>query len=108
QRKWTISRPQAVLITYAILFIFLGIGGFFLGVAVAQQTVKLWRNLPVLLPQVVENVQRRAQFLAGVRWSIADYTFEPGVVLAAIDWESLARHIANSSRSFVGSSGRWL
>ncbi len=108
RRKTEISRVQAVLIIYALLFIFVGIGGFFLGVSVAQQSVRLWASLPEFLPQLVEDVHDRAQLWSAVRWTLGPYTFEPGAVFDVIDWESLGTSLAASLRTVLGRSGLWL
>jgi predicted PurR-regulated permease PerM len=108
RRKTEISRAQAVLIVYAILLVVLGVGSFFLGVIVAQQSVRLWESLPEFLPNAVEAVQARAQVWTNVRWTFGPYTFEPGTIFDAIDWERLGTDIANSLRTVVGRSGLWL
>jgi putative heme transporter len=108
QRKTAISRAQSVLIVYALLLIVLGVGGFFLGVVIAQQSVRLWGSLPEFLPRLVETVQQRAESWADVRWTLGPYTFEPGVFLEAIDWANLASGLANSLRTVLGRSGLWL
>lgn len=107
-RKTNISRPQAVLIVYALLLIVVGTGSFFLGLIVAQQSVRLWESLPEFLPRLIETAQARAQGLSAVRWTLGTYTFEPGAVFAAIDWESLATNLASSLRTVLGQSGLWL
>lgn len=108
RRKVEISRAQAVLIVYALLIVVLGVGGFFLGLVIAQQSVRLWGSLPEFLPRLVETVQQRAQTWADVRWTFGPYTFEPGAILNTIDWENLALDLANNLRSVIGRSGLWL
>lgn len=107
-RKTEITRPQAVLIVYALLLIVVGTGSFFLGLTVAQQSVRLWESLPEFLPRLIETAQERVQFLSDVRWTIGTYTFEPGAAFDAIDWESLATNLASSLRTVLGQSGLWL
>ena len=108
QRKTEVKRPQAVLIVYVLVLSILGVGGFFLGVVVAQQSVILWQSLPEFLPRLVDSVQLRAQDWASVTWSIGPYSFEPGAALDLIDWESITSSIASSVRTFLGQSGVWL
>ena len=108
RRKTEISRGQAVLIVYALLLVLVGVGSVFLGVVVAQQSVILWESLPEFLPRLVDTVQERAQWLTDMRFTFAGYSFEPGAVFDAIDWESLAADIADSLRTVLGRSGLWL
>lgn len=108
RRKTEMTRPQAVLIVYALVLVIVGTGGFFLGVVVAQQSVVLWQSLPEFLPRLVDAVQLRAQDWANVTWGIGPYSFEPGAVFDLIDWESITSSIATSVRTFLGRSGLWL
>jgi predicted PurR-regulated permease PerM len=61
RRKTEITRPQAVLILYALLLLVAGVGSFFLGLIVAQQSVRLWESLPEFLPRLINAVQERTQ-----------------------------------------------
>jgi predicted PurR-regulated permease PerM len=108
QRSVNITRPQAVLIIYTILLIRVGIGSFFLGAVIAQQSVRFWDSLPEFLPRLIETVQQRAQAWANVHWTLGPYSFAPGAVFAAIDWENLTTSLANTLRTVAGRSGLWL
>jgi predicted PurR-regulated permease PerM len=108
QRKTNISRPQAVLIIYALLFVLLGVASFFLGVTVAQQSVRLWESLPEFLPRLAATVQERVQSWANVSWTLGPYTLDIGALVDAIDWDSLIADIGNSVQTVLGRSGLWL
>ena len=108
RRKTDITRAQAVLIVYALLLLVAGVGSFFLGVLVAQQSVRLWESLPEFLPRLVNTVQERLQSWSNVRWTLGMYTFEPGAVLDAIDWDSLSSNLVSSLRGVAGRGGLWL
>lgn len=103
--KTEITRTQAVLLVYALLLIILGVGGFFLGVAVAEQSVRLWTALPEFLPRLVDTIQERTESLTTWSWSFGPYTFVPGTAIDLIDWERLASSLADSWRTVLGSSG---
>ena len=105
RRKTEITRPQAVLIVYALVLVILGIGGFSLGVVVAQQSLLLWQSLPEFLPRLVESIQQNAQSWANIKWTWGPYTFEPGAAFDVIDWSSVGSNLASSIRTFLGRSG---
>jgi predicted PurR-regulated permease PerM len=108
RRKTEITRAQAVLIVYGLLLVLFGVGSFFLGVIVAQQSVRLWESLPEFLPRLIETAQERAQAYEDVRWIIGPYVVEPGSLLELIDWDSIAADLATSLRTIAGRSGLWL
>jgi putative heme transporter len=108
QAKTNIDRGPAVLIVYLLFLLVVGGASTFLGVIIAQQSVRLWDSLPEFLPRMVDEVQRRVDSLASIQWTLGPYTLEPGAILDAIDFDRIAVEIGNSLQTILGRSGSWL
>ncbi|MCC6458547.1 MAG: AI-2E family transporter [Caldilineaceae bacterium] len=108
QVKTDIKRGYAVLIVYALFLLVVGGASVFLGLVIAEQSVRMWEALPEFLPRLVDAVQERTQSWASIQWTFGPYVVEPGAVFDSIDWESLAAELGNSLQSVLGRSGLWL
>jgi predicted PurR-regulated permease PerM len=108
RKKTEISRSSAVLIVYLVLLLVAGTASTFLGVVVAQQSVRLWESLPEFLPRLIAGIQERAESLSAIRWTFGAYVIEPGTIFDAIDWDSLIAQSRDTLQTVLGRSGLWL
>lgn len=108
--KTTMSRTQSVLLVYLVLLLIVGGGSFFLGLIVAQQSVRLWESLPEFLPNLVDTIQDRLVSWSNINFTFGPYTFESGSILDSInlDLERLSAEITTTVQSILGRSGVWL
>jgi predicted PurR-regulated permease PerM len=108
QIKLDIKRTYAVLIIYAILLLVVGGASVFLGLVIAEQSVRIWESLPEFLPRLVTAVQQRTAAWSTLRWTLGPYSVVPGALLSSIDWQSMAADIGTTLQSAAGRSGLWL
>lgn len=108
QRKMTIGRTQAVLIVYALLLIILGAASFVLGLVAAEQSARLWRTLPDLLPQLVREVQARVDAASTAIWTVGPYQIRFEAFADLVDFDALGRELRQLVQSVASRSGPWL
>ncbi|MCC6168128.1 MAG: AI-2E family transporter, partial [Caldilineaceae bacterium] len=108
QRKTAIRRTPAVLIVYGVLFLILGAASFVLGLAAAEQSARLWRTLPDLLPQLVQEIQRRVLSASSAVWFIGPYEIRFDAFADLIDFDALSGELRQMVQALAGRSGRWL
>lgn len=108
QKKAALQRTSAVLIVYALFFLVVGGASFVLGLVVAEQTARLWRTLPELLPQLVENIQERVRNLSTLIWTIGPYQVRFDAFADLVDFDTLNSQLRQVLQSAVGRSGSWL
>lgn len=108
QRKTAIRRTPAVLIVYGLLFLILGAASFVLGLVAAGQSARLWRTLPDLLPQLVQEIQRRVVSASTAVWLIGPYEIRFDAFADLVDFDALSRELRQMVQALAGRSGRWL
>lgn len=108
QRKTAITRTAAVLIVYAVLFLIIGAATFVLGLAAAEQTARLWRTLPDLLPQLIQAIQERVRSASTTVWSIGPYQIRFDAFVDLVDFDALSSELRQLLQGMVGRSGSWL
>jgi predicted PurR-regulated permease PerM len=108
QRKTAISRTAAVLIVYLLFFIVIGAVSFVVGLAAADQSARLWRTLPELLPQLVQEIQERVRSASTTVWSIGPYQIRFDAFVDLVDFDALTVELRQLLQNMVGRSGSWL
>jgi predicted PurR-regulated permease PerM len=108
ERKTRIKRSTAVLIIYAILVAIVGGLSVVLGLAAIEQTVRLWRLLPNLVPQTVAWAEAAADDLTKVVWTIGPYELEFGTLVDLVDWDAISADLRRPLQTAAGRSGLWL
>jgi predicted PurR-regulated permease PerM len=108
QKKTAIRRTPAVLIIYLVLLIVAAVAGVLIGLAVAEQTARLWAVLPDLLPRLVLQVRARLDAWTHIVWTIGPYRVDFGAFRNLIDWDALVNDLREPLQNVAGRSGRWL
>jgi predicted PurR-regulated permease PerM len=108
QRKLAIKRSLAVLIVYLFTFLVIGALSVALGLVAVEQSARLWRDLPGLLPRLVEVVRARVDAAADVVWVIGPYQVNFGELSGMVNWDALSDELRQPLQSAAGQGGRWL
>jgi predicted PurR-regulated permease PerM len=108
QKKTGIKRSSAVLIVYLVTFVIVGALSVGLGLVIAEQSARLWRDLPGLLPRLVTEARERAENLSQVVVFVGPYRVDMAQFSGLVDWDALSDELRQPLQSVAGQGGRLL